>query len=387
VTDAREAAFPLSRNQLTARAPRGSLVEVTRRIGGLHAQVMSSADLSLWTRIRGHRRDDLPRALWQHKTLVKTWLMRGTLHLVPAEDLPVYCSALDARGHYAGAWLRYFEVTARDMERLIEVIGESLHEPRTRQELGAAVKARLGASMAKNLESGWGSFLKPAARRGMLCFGPSQGQSVTFVRPDAWLGNWREVSQEEAQAELLRRFLAAYGPASRDEFTEWAGGGHARGLRQAWKLIEDELAEVEPKRFLLAHDVAAFERARPSRAVRLLPAFDPFLLPRQTRRYLVRSDEEYDRIYRPQGWITPVVLRGGRAVALWPWKRRGAKLEVTVEPLEQLDGAVEREAAALARYLGAELELKMRSRPRHPPYAGRSASGRARRRGRSWSIR
>jgi winged helix DNA-binding protein len=353
VTAAREAAFRLSQNHLTARVPRGSIIEVARHICGLHAQVMSSADLSLWTRVRGHRRNGLPRALWEERTLVKTWLMRGTLHLVPAEDLPVYCSALDARGYYTDGWLRYFEVTARDMERLVEVIGESLDEPRTRRELAAAVKARLGARMAKHLGSGWGGFLKPAARRGALCFGPSEGQTVTFVRPDAWLAQWREIELEEAQAELLRRFLGAYGPATPDDFAEWAG----RRLRPAWELVADELAEVEPKRFLLARDVAAFERARASRAVRLLPAFDPFLLPRQTRPYLVRSDEEYDRIYRPQGWITPVVLQGGRAVGLWPWKRRGTRLEVSIEPLASVPGAAPREAAALARYLGAELVL------------------------------
>jgi hypothetical protein len=362
VTAAREAAFRLSRNHLNARAPHGSLVEVARALGGLHAQVMSSADLSLWTRVRGHRPGDLPRALWEDRTLVKTWLMRGTLHLVPAEDLPVYCAALDSRGHYTGAWLRYFDVTADEMERLIDVIGESLDEPRTRRELGAAVEARLGAGMGKKLvESSWGSFLKPAARRGLLCFGPSEGQTVTFVRPDAWLPKWRHVEPEDGRAELLRRFLSAYGPASRDQFAEWSGGGHVRGLGATWQLIADELAEVEPKRFVLARDVGAFERARASRVVRLLPAFDPFLLPRQTRPYLVRSQEEYDRIYRPQGWITPVVLQGGRAVALWPWKRKGAKLEVSVEPLEplraQTRAAVERETTALARYLGAEREL------------------------------
>jgi Winged helix DNA-binding domain len=365
VTPAREAAFRLSRNHLNARVPRGSLVEVARRIGGLHAQVMSSADLSLWTRIRGHRPDDLPRALWDERTLVKTWLMRGTLHLVPSDDLPIYCAALDSRGKYAGAWLRYFDVTARDMERLIDVIGQSLDEPRTRRELVATVKTRMGASMAKNLEGGWGSFLKPAARRGILCFGPSQGQAVTFVRPDAWLPTWRQVEHEEARAELVRRFLGAYGPARREQFHEWAGGGHVRGLGSVWKQIADELVEIEPKRFLLGRDVEELERTRASRVVRLLPGFDPFLLPKQNRLHLVRSRDEYDRIYRPQGWITPVVLQGGRAVALWPWKRRGARLEVDVDPFEPLRGrsTIERELRALARYLGSELDLTTRSRP------------------------
>jgi Winged helix DNA-binding domain len=365
VTAAREAAFRLTRHHLTARVPRGALVEVARRIGGLHAQVMSSADLTLWTRIRGHGPEDLPRALWEERTLAKTWLLRGTLHLVPADDLPVFCAALDSRGQYDNVWLRYYDVTARDVERLIDAIADALEEPRTRRELAGAVKARLGARIAKRLESGWGEFLKPAARRGVLCFGPSQGQTVTFVRPDAWLNRWREVELEEAQAELLRRFLGAYGPASRDDFEHWIGG-MGRRLRPAWALLADELAEVEPKRYLLARDFEPLEQVRASRAVRLLPAFDPYLVPKPPRTYLIKREEDRDRIYRPQAWITPVVLQGGRAIALWPWKRRGAKLELTVEPLEPLRGptrsAVEREAQALARYLGAKLILTL-SRP------------------------
>jgi Winged helix DNA-binding domain len=363
VSAAREAAFRLSRHHLKARVPRGSLVEVARQIGGLHAQLMSSADLSLWTRVRGHRPDDLPRALWDERTLVKTWLMRGTLHLVPADDLPIYAAALDSRGEYDGVWLRYYEVTARDMERLIEAIAESLDEPKSRAELAAAVKARLGARLAKRLESGWGEFLKPAARRGILCFGPSDGQTVTFVRPDAWLPRWREVEHEEAQTELLRRFLAAFGPATREDTEHWIG--RSRKLRPAWELLSDELAEVEPKRFLLARDVEALERARPSRALRLLPAFDPYLIPKPPRVHLVSREQDRDRIYRPQAWITPVVLQGGRAIGVWPWKRRGAKIEVTVEPFRPLGqrtaATVRREARDLARYLGAELELTFAS--------------------------
>jgi Winged helix DNA-binding domain len=364
VTNAREAAFRLTRNHLTARLPRGSLVEVARRLGGLHAQVMSSADISLWTRIRGHRPEDLPRALWEERTLVKTWLLRGTLHLVPADDLPVFCSALDSRGQYDNVWLRYHSVTARDMERLIDAIGESLDRPRTRRELADAVRKRVGVRIAKRLESGWGEFLKPAARRGVLCFGPSNGQTVTFVRPDVWLNSWREMKLEEAQVELLRRFLGAYGPATRDDFEHWIGvGGMGRRLRPAWEALGGELVEIEPKRFLLARDVEALERARASRAVRLLPAFDPYLIPKPPRTYLLQRVKEPDRIYRGQGWITPVVLQGGRAVGVWPWKRRGAKLEVSLEPLAPLTDTVEREAASLARYLGAELRLTTRSRP------------------------
>ncbi len=322
---------------------------------------MSSADLSLWTRVNGHGPDDLSGALWQERTLVKTWLMRGTLHLVPADDLPVYTSALDPRGRYDAAWLRYFQVTADDMERLIEAVTDALDgRYLTRRELSERLAPRVGESVAKRLESGWGEFLKPVARRGRLCFGPSEGQTVTFARPDQWLGRWRDVPQEDAQAELVRRYLAAYGPATADDFDRWVGSARRARFRAAWQAVADELVEVAPKRFLLKADSDALETASASRTVRLLPAFDPYLLGHQDRTHLVEK-EWSSRVYRTAGWVSPVVLQGGRVVGVWEQKRRGLKLVVRVEPLKALSrteqAAVGAEAEALAAYLGGELEL------------------------------
>ena len=180
---------------------------------------MSSADLSLWTRITGHDPDDLPRALWEERTLVKTWLMRGTLHLVPAEDLPIYCAALDSRGQYTGAWLRYFDVTANEMERLVDVIAESLDEPRTRLELGAAVKKRLRRAHGEEPPGELGQLpeTRGAPRRPLLRAERGAGGHVRPARRVA--PSWREVDPDEAKAELVRRFLAVYGPAAKSDFT------------------------------------------------------------------------------------------------------------------------------------------------------------------------
>ena len=357
---AKVAAFRLERHHLHARAPAGSAEEVVRCICGLHAQVMSSADLSLWARVRGHAPNDLSRALWEERTLVKTWLMRGTLHVVPADDLPLYVSALDTRGRYSGAWLRAFEVTADDVERLIDAIADALDGRRLeRRELVADVTARLGKQFRRWLESGWGEFLKPAARRGVLCHGPSDGQNVTFVRPDQWLGRWREVPQAEAEAELLRRYLRAYGPASREDFDRWIGARGAR-FRSAWAAVGDQLVEVAPNRFLLAEDRERFERVRASRRVSLLPSFDPFLLGHDDRTFLV-DDVFKARVYRAAGWVSPVVLVGGRIVAVWAQERRGRLLRMAVDAFEPMDERVRREVAAeaeaLAASAGADVEL------------------------------
>jgi hypothetical protein len=86
-------AWRTARHQLAERAPATATLEVAARIAGLHAQVMSSAELTLWARVDGLPPDAVRRALWEERSLVKTWAMRGTLHLLPAAELPLWQAA------------------------------------------------------------------------------------------------------------------------------------------------------------------------------------------------------------------------------------------------------------------------------------------------------
>jgi winged helix DNA-binding protein len=351
--------FRLDRQHLKRPAAAGSLVEVARRLCGLHAQVMSSADLQLRARLQAHAPDDLPRALWEDRSVVKTWLMRGTLHVIPADDLALYTGALDNRGQYADAWLRAFGVTAKQMETLIDAIAGSLDgECLTREELGARVEPRVGRSLAKRLRSGWGEFLKPAARRGSLCFGPSRGQKVTFVRPDQWMNVKAPVEREEARTELLRRYLGSYGPATREDFQRWLGS--QRTVPEAWAGVGDEVVEVAPRRFALAGDVNAL-RARPS-GVRLLPGFDPFVLFPHSERPV--PEEHRELVYRKAAWISATVVERGRVLATWTHAKRGRTVELEIVPFaplaERTRAAAEREARSVARHVGGDLQLTWR---------------------------
>jgi hypothetical protein len=353
------AGFRLDRQHLKRPAAAGSLVEVARRLCGLHAQVMSSADLQLRARLQGHGPDDLPRTLWQDRAAVRTWLMRGTLHVVPADDLALFTGALDNRGEYAGAWLRAFGVTAKQMEGLIDAIADSLDgDCLTREELVARVGPRVGRSVVKRLRSGWGEFLKPAARRGVLCFGPRRGQNVTFVRPDQWVNAKPPIGRAEARTELLRRFLGTYGPATREDFQRWLGS--QRTVPEAWAGLADDVVEVAPKRFALAADARALG-TRPS-GVRLLPGFDPFVLFPHSERPV--PERQLERVYRKAAWISATVVERGRVIATWTHAERGRRVELEIvqfEPLaERTRAAVEREARSVARHVGGDLQLTWR---------------------------
>jgi Winged helix DNA-binding domain len=121
------AAWRPRRHHLEHRAPRERALDVVAEIAGLHAQVMSSADLTLWARVADLEPDAVRRALWEERTLVKTWAMRGTLHLLPAAELPLWRAALGTRRHYLQpVWLRNFGVTRQELDDLIAAIGKAL---------------------------------------------------------------------------------------------------------------------------------------------------------------------------------------------------------------------------------------------------------------------
>src|SRR6266496_1989490 len=120
-------AWRLRRHHLDERVPSADLLPVVAGIAGLHAQVMSSAELTLWARVGDLEPDAVRRALWAERTLVKTWAMRGTLHLLPADELPLWQAALSTRGTYLRPlWLRNFGVTREELERLIAAVADAL---------------------------------------------------------------------------------------------------------------------------------------------------------------------------------------------------------------------------------------------------------------------
>jgi Winged helix DNA-binding domain len=362
-------AWRIGRQHLAARAARAAALEVVGAIAGLHAQLAASAELTLWARVADLERGAVERALWEDRRLVKTWAMRGTLHLLPAEELPVWVAAqgmLKPR-HHTGAWQRYYDLTREQAEAMLAAIPAALDGRQlTREELAAEVASLTGiAGLDRKLRSGFGELLKPAAFRGELCFAPSDGQAVRFARPDQWLGPQRVVDTDEAARVVARRYLAAYGPATREAFGRWFGSPSPAVAGRWLQALGDEVATVavegEPG-LMLAADVDALAGAVPAGTVRLLPAFDQYVVAAPRDRDPVLAAADRSRMYRPQGWLSPVVLVDGRMAGVWKHERTGGRVTVEVTPFGRPAAAerraVEAEAAALAAFLGGALELR-----------------------------
>ena len=359
-------AWRVRRHRLDRRVPAAKTIEVAGALCGLHAQLTSSAELTLWARVADLERSAVADALWEDRTLVKIWAMRGTLHVLPAAEFGLWQAALSTYRHYLKpSWLRAFGVTAGELEQLLDAIAHALDgQILTRQELATAVGEHTGSpELGEKVLGSWGPFLKPACVRGLLCFAPSAGQNVRFTRPDRWLGPYEVPPPEDATLEVARRFLFAHGPATTEDYARWWGMTPAQAAKVLKRLGEEVVpVDIEgTQAWLLAADRDEAGAAEPARTVRLLPAFDQFVVAATRHARHLLPGPFQDRIYRSQGWLSPVVLVDGRFVGLWRHERRGNRLEVQVEPFVRVAAkvrrAVEEEAERLAAFLGGRLAL------------------------------
>jgi Winged helix DNA-binding domain len=343
------------------------MLEAASRIGGLQAQVMSSAELSLWARVKDLPANGVQRALWEDRTLVKTWAMRGTLHLLPSREYPTWQAALSTYKHYLRpVWFKHFDVTPAELDQLVAAIPRALDgNVATRNELAKSVARVTGsAKLGEKVLHSWGTLLKPAAFRGQLCFAPSVGQNIRFTRPDQWLPSWKTMDPDAALLEVTRRYLTAYAPSTPEDFGRWFALSSAQA-RRLFQALGQAVAKVEvdgSPAWMLTEHVKRANGAGPSDSVRLLPAFDQYVLgaPRTGTAFLEPALKA--RVYRQQGWISPVLLVNGRMVGVWRHERKGSRVHVAIELFEELSRPAARKAEAeaerLSAYLGGKLELE-----------------------------
>ena len=362
VTWADVVARRLERSSLARRAT--GLVDVVSDLGGVQAQLQSSAELQLAARVAGSTQADVRSALWERRELVKAWTLRGTLHLHPAAELPLWHAArravaVEDRG--LPAWRDpggdEHPPLAADQVAAVRAAVRDVLDGRCllREEIVEEVVARVGPEPRARLRSGFAFFL------GDLCQGPPRGAKVTFARPDQWLDGWHEPAGEDALLEVTRRFLRAYGPARPRDFLEWFGGDRAPFHR----LDLDEVDVEGRAAYVLAGDTTF---AGPERSVRLLPEYDAYVMGFRERDVLVPPAVRELVATRPRGrYEGPAGLRflliDGVTAGFWDRAKRGKRLELHVAPVRALGtrerGELEAEVARLGAFLGLEPVLTL----------------------------
>jgi hypothetical protein len=335
-------------------------------MAGAHAQVMSAAELSLALRVAGSTRADVAEALWEDRSLVKTFGPRGTVHLLRASDLAWWLAALGSvpkpGGHPDGVRLLPDEADA-----VVAALDAALRAgDRTTEELDAYVAEACGAWAAEESMAAFGGFwprwrqaLGVAAARGVLCFGPNRGRKVAFASPSRWVGHLTLPQPAEAQLTLLRAYLTAYGPATPAHVAQWLATTPA-WAKELFARADLEEVELEGEPAWVWGGDEAFE-AEEVPAVRLLPYFDSFQVGSQPRRLLFPGRAAERALARTQAGNFPVLLLDGVVGGVWHQKRSGKRVAVTVEPLGDLTRAqrlaLEVEVERIGEIVDARAEL------------------------------
>lgn len=330
---------------------------ILRHLCGIPAQWMPSTPLVLRARTAGGDGAALDRARRDQRSVVRTWAMRGTLHLLAADDVAWVVGLLGAIADAADRPRRLqlgldddaSERGAAAVAHILETRG-----PSTRAEIVDALADRDIVLDPKSQAPP--HLLSHAARIGLICFGPDRDDGEpTYVRTEDWIGPQRPADPDRALAELARRYLGAFGPAGIGDLAAWSGAGRQRA-RRALELIADELTQVRAAGadMWMPKSVPTAPDASPTR---LLPLFDPYLLGYASRD-LVLAREHAKQVQRGGGYIRPTLLWDDRVAATWSQQRRGGRLAVEIEPFAPLpDRAwadVEREVADIGRYLRLE---------------------------------
>jgi hypothetical protein len=320
-----------------------SVEEVASRLLAIQAQDPRGARLAVRARSSGLSAADVDSAL-ARRSLVVTWLNRGTLHLVRAEDY-WWLQPLTTPQLLTGNSRRLAQegVPPQDAERGVAAVRAALAAdgPLTR----AKLRERVAAAGVRTEGQALVHVLVLASIRGLIVRGPVAGRDQAFVLARDWLGAPPPaVSREAALGELARRYLAGHAPAADHDLARWAGIG-LRDARLGLSLCgavqrADGLAELP---------------ASPPRAAAVLPpprllgAFDPLLLGWASRDPITGP---HRHIVTVNGLFRPFALAGGRAVATWTITGG----QVVLAPFGELDtetrAALESDAADVTRFLG-----------------------------------
>ncbi|MFI8831484.1 winged helix DNA-binding domain-containing protein [Streptomyces afghaniensis] len=360
------------RQHLAGPAGDGTPVaEVVGAMMGAHAQVPSAAEVSVGVRTSGLTRADVRTALWDERSLVKTYGPRGTVHLLPARELPLWSAALTAVPTGPSPFPPDVRLTEEQAAQVVAAIGEALEDTcLTLDELTEEIVARTGPWAGdrvmpafQDLWPRWRQVLHRAGWAGTLCFGPNRGRKATYTRPPvagAAGGTGGALGPGEALGAFVRRYLYAYGPATPQHFAKWLAaptGWAGAVFRELAAADGIEEVDFQGTRAWVAAGDTAFPDG-PVRGVRLLPYFDAYVIAAQPRERLFPGAAYERALAGGQAGNYPVLLVDGVVAGVWHQRRQGRRTTVTVEPLVRLTARQERELGERVERVGEVLEAK-----------------------------
>lgn len=338
---------------------------------GLQNSPPGAWETAAFCRLKNCTLPQLHQALYQKKELLQAWSIRGVPLIFPTADSDVFLSALIAQEGEEpwiytkgiGLALDYLGMSFAELLPLVESAAEYLedHTIKSKEELDRVLAQLAAEQLPAQKQSLWNApsmygapdrqtvggaavsfLLRPCSFKGLVVFGEREGISPTFTSPLHWLGH-KLVPSAQGTAELARRFLHAYGPATLRAFADWLGSTPAQAKR-LWQQIEEELEPVTAagkKAFILQAGRESFRCADTEEALLLLGPHDPYLDIRD-RAILLEDTAAQRQVWRTVG-NPGVILKSGKIIGIWKTRIQREKLSVTTTLWQPLSTPEQRE--------------------------------------------
>jgi hypothetical protein len=328
----------------------GDPADVARSTAGIQAQEPRAARLGFRARSARLRAADVDRARTKERSIVRTWAMRSTMHLLATEDLGWVLPLFDA-GLVADSRRRLGQLglDAREQDRALDAIRKALESDGF---LGRSeLVDRLGRMGIEVDASRRVHLFRLATGEGLAILGPDRGAETLLALAREWVGERPPHDRDTAVAELTRRYMRAFGPATEADFAGWSGLP-LRDVRAGLARIGGELTEVRVGEHR-AWTLRGAARRPGGRIVRLLPAWDNYLMGHRDRDFIA-GPGRWPTIMPGGGLIRPTILVDGIAVGTWSMRRKGGQPQVELDPFEPLDetitAAIRGEVADIERF-------------------------------------
>jgi Winged helix DNA-binding domain len=349
------AATQLLHRPASARDP----AAIARAIAGAQAQDVYAGPLAFRSRSETLAAEDVRHARTEKRSLLRSWVMRTTIHLIPTEDagwwLPLFEPGIE---RWSRRRLTQLGVPEAKQDKALRVAASALAEegPLTRSEVRERIEA---AGVELNTQTGMHIALT-AVVAGIACLGPDRGKTTCLVRREDWLGKPTRFDRDKALAELARVYIRAFAPATERDFAYWSGL-LLRDVRVGLESISREIEEVRVGDQVMLMPRGERPRLPAAGRVRMLANFDTYLLGWKDRSFSVTDENELHVKEGGGGWIRPVVVEDGIVLGGWRSARKGGRLEITLNlPAAQrkrIGSKIEAEVADMARFEGVDAAI------------------------------
>jgi hypothetical protein len=349
------AATQLLHRPTSARDP----AEIARSIAGAQAQDVYAGPLTFRSRSRSLTAADIKRARTEERSLLRTWVMRTTIHLIPTDDagwwLPLFEPGIE---RWSRRRLSQLGMPAGQEDKALRVIAKALEDdgPLTRPEAAERV-VEAGIELNPNTRL---HIIGLAVTSGIACLGPDRGRTTCLVRREDWLGGLPPFDRDRALAELARRYVRAFAPTTDRDFAYWSSLP-LRDVRAGLESISREIEEVRAGDETMLAPRGGLTRLPRTGQVRMLGNFDTYLLGWKDREFSVTGEHALHVKEGGGGWIRPVIVEDGVVVGGWRSSRKGGRIEISLNlpkaERERLGPAIQAELADIARFEGMEAAI------------------------------